>query len=931
MAESQQRSSPALPEVGGLNPPLASVRIVRGNSKISGANATPKLSRTLAHKRRDALLLYEYSRDAAGLPIGGTQRAFQLTASPRQIGQESVGLGVYFTSIILFALLALALSILAIYPIVDNYRQTGYAKYYTVFENQIQAGYCPKTWDVANGIMQTTIGSFCADPHYSSKYTCAASCYWESSKLDQVQCAGLPNRLSYVLGYDFACLAHRPCVPGLQNVTRADGPCYCCDLVLNVGEVVQHQVHKAQLWVLFVAQLAFLLWMLLLNKVQVTAAEQINASVLTAGDYTVLIRGIGPHVTNQDIMQWCSHYGEVVSASQILSIGSALAVAKKLHMLQMYQAELEAEALAPSRRGRCCLLHPFQALYWHLIGRPAKIAAAVHRSQAQLQQLQAEPLVPTGDALVTFNYELHAQNCVADHYRAGLRHAFHVATCNNSTEAPTLGTHVIQVHRAPEPTDIWWENSAVRGRLAWKLRCQSAAMTLAIVLAGAVIQYALSVAAENERNRRMNFELMIAGTKENFAQVALNAAKLRAIAIVSSIFVVAMNAAIRIAVRQLTLFERWPTRSDTETWHVIKLSVFYLVNSFLVPVLAVSFSENTETWYSKGGLIEQAFYIQLANAVLPAILDLIGPVALTRAAIFASYARTQRMLDHWERPEEFLLAEHYAAAVKTLGLAMFFMPALPLSFVIACGGLTIQYWSDKYLALRKAEKPSAMSHRMTVAIDMLIRLLPLVQLILMHQLYFAGHPAISAVFWTGFALWLLCALAPLKRIVRAIRPHRPEEPATAGLSFFETIGKAAAVSSPHSPEEPTAEPLTPLKAGVNLARPELYVPQVPAACSAEFREEVMASFATPAAPYPADPTLLDGQNPRTGGHYTRPPPKRSADHIYMAATTAGAAFAAHPFAGGRPPLHAVEMQPAHNPLAAAHEYATQQAHPRNPY
>ena len=51
-------------------------------------------SRELASKRGRTLLLYEFSRDAAGLPLPGTQSRFSLTANPRHIGQESVGLGV---------------------------------------------------------------------------------------------------------------------------------------------------------------------------------------------------------------------------------------------------------------------------------------------------------------------------------------------------------------------------------------------------------------------------------------------------------------------------------------------------------------------------------------------------------------------------------------------------------------------------------------------------------------------------------------------------------------------------------------------------------------------------------------------------------------------------------------------------------------------
>ena len=93
-------------------------------------------------KRRDALLLYEYGYDAAGLPIPGSQRRFRLSANPRQIGQESVGLGVYLTSIIMYMAIMLLLTVLSIYLIVDNSHQKGYTQTYTAFVNDVSPGHC---------------------------------------------------------------------------------------------------------------------------------------------------------------------------------------------------------------------------------------------------------------------------------------------------------------------------------------------------------------------------------------------------------------------------------------------------------------------------------------------------------------------------------------------------------------------------------------------------------------------------------------------------------------------------------------------------------------------------------------------------------------------------------------------------------------------
>ena len=51
-------------------------------------------------------------------------------------------------------------------------------------------------------------------------------------------------------------------------------------------------------------------------------------------------------------------------------------------------------------------------------------------------------------------------------------------------------------------------------------------------------------------------------------------------------------------------------------------------------------------------------------------------------------------------------------------------------------GMIISYWGSKFMALRRCQKPSALGDEVTVAIDLLVRLLPLIQMILMYRLYF---------------------------------------------------------------------------------------------------------------------------------------------------------------------------------------------------
>lgn len=54
--------------------------------------------------------------------------------------------------------------------------------------------------------------------------------------------------------------------------------------------------------------------------------------------------------------------------------------------------------------------------------------------------------------------------------------------------------------------------------------------------------------------------------------------------------------------------------------------------------------------------------------------------------------------------------------------------------------MVISYWGSKYMALRRCQKPSALGDDVTTAIDLLVQLLPLIQMILMYQLYFQVRP-----------------------------------------------------------------------------------------------------------------------------------------------------------------------------------------------
>lgn len=346
----------------------------------------------------------------------------------------------------------------------------------------------------------------------------------------------------------------------------------------------------------------------------------------------------------------------------------------------------------------------------------------------------------------------------------------------------------------------------------------------------------------------------------------------------SGIVVVVVNLAISILVNSLSFYERWLTRSNREKWLTLKISVFYLVNSFLVPMLVQSSKKRRATWYLKGGLMEQAFFIQLSNAILPDLLTLFDPLDALNVYFFSRFARTQRKLDNLVMPRHFFLSVRYAAAVKTMGLALFYMPVLPISPLIAALGLLISYFTDKYVALRLAQKPHNLAYVVTIAINNAILVLPLVQLLLIWRLYFVHQEWVLVVFWIGASIWIVFALTPVSHILKWDVASKFADWGTAGAPFTETIGKRARPTQSKmsqsllgvmTPDNPGGV------AGVGISLPEVYIPDFPEACSDGFRGKLGYHFALPREIFPANPDLLQGQKLKSGGKENVGPPKRT--------------------------------------------------------
>jgi hypothetical protein len=89
-------------------------------------------SRNVAMRERRKKQLRTCDKDSFGVPLPNTRRPFSLFASPFSVAEVCTGLGVYLASLQATVLLVLMLSVLCIYPLVDNVKSQRWAEEYSL-------------------------------------------------------------------------------------------------------------------------------------------------------------------------------------------------------------------------------------------------------------------------------------------------------------------------------------------------------------------------------------------------------------------------------------------------------------------------------------------------------------------------------------------------------------------------------------------------------------------------------------------------------------------------------------------------------------------------------------------------------------------------------------------------------------------------------
>jgi len=176
-----------------------------------------------------------------------------------------------------------------------------------------------------------------------------------------------------------------------------------------------------------------------------------------------------------------------------------------------------------------------------------------------------------------------------------------------------------------------------------------------------------------------------------------------------------------LAIRALAENEKKGTYTRKFNGMATKLNAAQFINAAFTTLVAktivtTSFNDRKSeilqraNFYSAGGLMEAMFFVFITGALSTPISTFLDPWYYLKLFQRHRASKDTKNLNQKQAHEIFEdpsvdMSYKYSLVVKTVLLASFYAPSLPIILVFAILGLTFIYWVDKYIFLRRSALP----------------------------------------------------------------------------------------------------------------------------------------------------------------------------------------------------------------------------------
>lgn len=163
--------------------------------------------------------------------------------------------------------------------------------------------------------------------------------------------------------------------------------------------------------------------------------------------------------------------------------------------------------------------------------------------------------------------------------------------------------------RAPEPSDINWENMGLTSCDVCIRQFNSLIATL-IMLGGSFV--AIWFIKDYARSEQERIDSGDFSKSDNLAVQTLN----ENLSIATAVAIAIINAILPVLMRRFSLYERHETNTDLSLTLALKLSLVKFLNTSVIYAVVHS---NAEDWFSSGNLVNDVFTVLCFAAFAPLI------------------------------------------------------------------------------------------------------------------------------------------------------------------------------------------------------------------------------------------------------------------------------------------------------------------------
>lgn len=455
---------------------------------------------------------------------------------------------------------------------------------------------------------------------------------------------------------------------------------------------------------------------------------EIDKLNVTPSDFTVVVKGISNYSDEKAIINFLQNkakpfntYAEVVEVSRSYNITKYVASVKKIKKLKAKITQMEMSGKQKSR-------------IWCLGKRESKDEIKKRIDELEKWKIDFEQSgnlqFEQGNWIfVTFRKQTDSKEIMDYWQEKEIEKFSRLLTCclhQYIYSERLFEGRMIKIEPAPEPSDIIWENLTVGFWVRLTKKFKTFIVTLALIglsffVVLSIKIYEYNVYADSGKKHISN--------KENI--------KIKMISFMLSASIMILNQIIGYFIRYFSRYEKphtW-TNYNVSVFHKLVLSttvntigLLVLINSYDIQKGYTGASGIDIHWFSNDyGLPTDLSSLLMIDAFVVPLVLIFNPVYLLqlwkrKKVINGKLFLTQYQANLlWTNPE-MDVAQRLARYVRTFLVILFFSPVFPLGLLLGVVCIAIQYWTDKYLLLRRYCRPKNYGKDMTIAV---IRWLPI--------------------------------------------------------------------------------------------------------------------------------------------------------------------------------------------------------------